>query len=226
MYSGRFWRGASIVTLLTALMLLACSGCEVVGVAANIVGPGDVPAAYAGLKGQRVAVVVWADPAVMMDHPRISADVATSLQHKFQQAQDAGVNELKGTKFLPTNQILRFQDAHPELQSDSAEQIALRLPVTRLVYVEVVSFSLHPNDSPDLSRGEAAANVKVIEVTNHKAKATYENDEISCAYPPNSPPEGLPNLDEQTVYHKSVDAMTTEVAKLFMSYEADTDTGQ
>lgn len=219
---GRSWLGASIVTLLTALMLLACGGCEVVGVAANVVGGNsDVAAAYAGLKGQRVAVLVWADAAVMMDHPRISADVANGLQHKFQQAQDAGVKELKETKFLPINQVLRFQDAHPELQSDSVGQIAVMLPLTRLVYVEVVSFSLHPNDSPDLSKGEVAVNVKVMEVANGKAKAAYENDNVSCVYPPNSPPEGLPNLDDQTVYHKSIDALTTNVAKLFMSYESD-----
>ncbi len=222
MYSGRFRRGAPIFTLLTALMLLSCGGCEVLGVAASTVSSEtEVAAAYPGLKGQKVAVMVWADAAVMMDHPRISADIATSLQNKLQQAHDAGVDELKNTKFVPVNQILRFQDAHPELQSDSAEQVAIMLPLTRLVYVEVVSFSLHPNDSPDLSRGDAAVNVKVIEVANGKAKAAYENDNVSCVYPPNSPPEGLPNLDDQTVYDKSIDALTTDIAKLFVSYESD-----
>jgi hypothetical protein len=209
------------MALLEALLLLACGGCAAVGVAANaVVGSGKILAAYPGLKGQQVAVLVWADPAIAMDHPQISADVAASLQHKFREAQDAGVAELKDTRFVSTEQILRFQDAHPELQSDSASQIALMLPATRLVYVEVVSFSIHPSESPDLSRGQAMANVKVIEVSDGKAKPAYEMDDVSGVYPSDAPPEGLPNLDDQTVYHKAVDDLTKNLAKLFISYEA------
>ena len=107
-------------------------------------GDDDVPASYAGLKGQTVGVLVWADAGIVIDHPRIFADIADSLQNKLQQAKDADVTELKGTKFLANNKVLRFQDAHPESQADSAEQIALKLPLTRLIYVEVGSLSIHP----------------------------------------------------------------------------------
>jgi len=219
------WRCAgAILKALVALALLACCACDTVGVVASkVVGEEDVPASYPGLKGQRVGVLVWADAGIVIDHPRIFADIADSLQSKLQQAKDAGVKELTDTKFLPNNQILRFQDAHPESQSDSAEQIALKLPLTRLIYVEVASLSIHPNDSLDLSRGEAVANVKVVEVADGKAKSVYENDNISGVYPPNSPPEGMPGLDDETVYHKSIDALTTELAKLFITHPSDTE---
>jgi hypothetical protein len=222
MYSPQARRAGSILKALLGLALLASSGCDAVGVVAQrVVGDPDIPAAYPGLKGQTVGVLVWADAGIVIDHPRVFADISDSLQSKLRQAKEADAKELEDTKFLPNNQVLQFQDAHPEFQSDSAEQIALKLPVTRLIYVEVASLSIHPNSSVDLSRGEAVANVKVVEITGSKAKSVYDNDNITGVYPPNSPPEGMPGLDEDTVYHKSIDALTTELAKLFITHPPD-----
>jgi hypothetical protein len=223
MYCDRSRRGGLILTALMALALLVSGGCEELGVmAGKVVGTQEVPAAYAGLQGQRIGVMVWADAGVVIDHPRIFADVANGLQNKLQQARDANVKELTGAKFVRTDLILQYQDAHPEAQSDSAEQVAAKLPLTRLIYVELASFTLHPNDSLDLSKGEAIADVKVVEVAGGKAKMAYENDNISGVYPPNAPPEGLPGLSDDKVYQKTIDALTTEIAKQFMSREADT----
>jgi hypothetical protein len=219
---GRILRSALI--LLMPLMTLMCVGCDSVGVVASkIVGDETIAPVYAGFKGQRVAIIVWADEGLTVDHPSICADVAGSLEGKLQQGVDAKVDELKGTTFLDRQRVLRFQEAHPEFQSDSAEEIALKLPATRLIYVEVQSLSLHPNESVDLSRGNVVADVKVIEIAGGKAKSAYDNDNVSCVYPPNSPPEGLPNLSDQEVYKKSVDALTTELGKLFITHPAEED---
>ena len=154
MYCDRSRRGGLILTALMALGLLVSGGCEELGVmAGKVVGTQEVPAAYAGLQGQRIGVMVWADAGVVIDHPRIFADVANGLQNKLQQARDANVKELTGASSCRTDLILQYQDAHPEAQSDSAEQVAAKLPLTRLIYVELASFTLHPNDSLDLSRG-------------------------------------------------------------------------
>jgi hypothetical protein len=219
-------RGGKIIlrTLLCLAPLgaLLCSGCEAVDiVAAKAVGIQQVAPAYKGFKGQKVAIMVWADEGTTMDHPSIRADVATSLQGKLQQGVDAKVDELSGTTFLDANRVLRFQEAHPEAQADSAEQLALLMPATRLIYVEVQSLSLHPNDAVDLTRGLAVADVRVIEVAGGKTKTGYENDNVSGTYPPNAPPEGLPNLAEDQVYHKTVDALTSELGKLFITHPVD-----
>lgn len=228
MWCGRSRRGRILpsiaLILLAALITLTCAGCDALGVVASkAVGENNVGPAYAGLKGQRVAIMVWADEGLTVDHPSICADIAGSLEDKLQQGVDAKVDELKGTTFLDIGRVLRFQEAHPESQSDSAEQIALRLPASRLIYIEVQSLSLHPNDSVDLSRGDAVADVKVIEVAGGRARGAYENDNISSVYPPSAPPEGLPNLLDEQVYRKTVDALTTQLGKLFITHPADND---
>jgi hypothetical protein len=212
----------SVLLALATLLPLTLTGCETVGgLASRAEAQRDVAASYTGLKGQTVGVLVWADAGIVIDHPRIFADIADSLQDKLKQAKDAEVSELDGTKFLSSNKVLEFQDAHPESQADSAEQVALKLPVTRLIYVEVGSLTIHPNNSLDLSRGEAVANVKVVEVSSGKARTAYENDDVTGVFPANSPPEGMPGLDDATVYHKSIDALTTELAKLFIPHPPD-----
>jgi hypothetical protein len=228
MYFNRLHPGRILLRALMSLAPLAaltCAGCDTVGVVASkVVGVPDVAPAYTGLKGQHVAIMVWADEGATVDHPSLRSDVAFSLQNKLQQGVDAKVDELKGTTFLDVSRILRYQEAHPESQSDSAEQIALRLPpATRLIYVEVQSVSLHPNEAVDLSRGQAVADIRVIEVADGVTKIGYQNDNISGVYPPHSPPEGMPGLADDEVYHKSIDALTTELGKLFIAHQSEDD---
>lgn len=216
------WRIALMI--LAPLLALTTAGCDTLGVVASkAMGEQEIAPAYAGLKGQQVAIMVWADEGVTADHPSICADVAGSLADKLQQGVDAKVGELSGTKFVSVERIIRFQQAHPETQADPAEQIAPRLPATRLIYIEIQSLSLHPNASVDLSRGQAIANVKVIEVTGSRAKNVYEDDDVTGVYPTEAPPEGLPNLADEQVYRKSVDALTTELGKLFITHPAEPD---
>ena len=210
---------------ITALvpLLLVCSGCNSeLGVAASaITGEVDVKPVYSGFKGQKVAILVWADEGITADHPRITAEVANGLQDKLQQAIDAKVDGWKGTTFFDNSAVFRYQDAHPESQSDPAEQVALQFPITRMVYVEIQSLSLHPGESMDLSRGDIVADVKVIEVNDGKSKTAYENDNVSAVFPADAPPEGLTGLDENQVYAKTLDDLTTELGKLFVPHPSE-----
>jgi hypothetical protein len=218
------WRllGAALLACGAIASLLACGGCQIAGAAVSEVqGAQQVAPAYTGFKGQSIAIMVWADDAITMDHPRISPDLAHNLQNKFREAIEAKLDEVKGATFVKTDDVVRFQEAHPEAATDSPEELALQFPATRLIYIEVVSLSLHPSDAVDLSKGQIVTDVKVVEVTNGKGKIAYENDSVSAVYPSKSPPEGTLGLDENTVYQKSVDAVSTEIAKLFMTHDSD-----
>lgn len=217
------WRlGGMLLRRLAAVSLLACGGCQILGAAtATMQQTQQVAPAYSGFKGQSVVIMVWADEAISIDHPTISADLAHNLQDKFHQAIDGKLNEVKGTTFVKTDDVVRFQEGHPEAATDSPEELATQFPATRLIYIEVVSLSLHPNDAVDLSKGQIVTDVKVVEVADGKGKVAYENDSVSAVYPTKSPPEGTLGLDENTVYEKSVDAVSTEIAKLFMTHDSD-----
>jgi len=214
--------GPWAATFLLACISAALSGCQALGVAASAV-PQSVKAAYPGLRGQRVAIMVWADHAIITDNPTLQPDLAKALQSKLQEAADADIDEVRNIQFARVDDILRFQEDHPELQSESARAIATRLPVpaTRLIYLEVADLSLHPNETVDLSRGSATLNLTVVEIAGSNPKVAYEEQNVSVVYPPKSPPEGLPGLQDAQVYHHLIDALSTALATRFVTHEAD-----
>lgn len=212
----------ALLFTITGAGLTLAAGCDALGVVTHdLAGMRTVAAAYPGLAGQKVGIMVWADGGVMMDHPTITAEIARGLQDKIRQAADAKAKDVQNITWMKADDVIRFQENHPEMATDSATEIAVHLPVTRLIYIELSDVSLHPNDAVDLTRGEISGDLQVIEITDGKAAVAYKERSIGVVYPPKAPPEGLPNLDETVVLPKAVDAFTSELAKRFVSYEED-----
>jgi hypothetical protein len=220
-------KALGLVALLgtAALALAGAGGCQAAGAIASAIPPPDTAAAYPGLKGQTVGILVWAESGTDIDHPTIEPDVAKGLQEKLQEAADAHVNEVKKIDWVRADDILSFEENHPELQADSAQDIAPKLPMklTRLIYIEIVSMSLHPVESVDLSRGTVTADLKVVELSGGNVKVAYEEEGITAVYPPNTPDEGVAGVSDAEVYQQSVDALTTQLAKRFITHESDTE---
>ena len=206
---------------LLALLALLPAGCSIFGVAAQALPEPDVPAQYAGLRGHTVAVMVWADQGVMIDFPSLRLDVATGVQSKLQQAKKGKRGELRDAKFpyVPAS-VVRFQEDHPETQQQPVTEVAPRLQVERLIYVEVESLQTRANDAVDLFRGEATASIKVIEVdpATGQARTAYEESRIAAVFPPKAPPEGLPVGGDAQMYRGTIDLLTGEIATRFFAH--------
>jgi hypothetical protein len=118
---------------------------------------------------------------------------------------------------------LEYQQNHPDIGSEAAEEVAPHLGLTRLIYIEIERFQTHPSNSPDLWRGNMIATVQVIEVKDGEAKVAYSERGVNVVSPKNCPAEGLPNLDDDAVYAATLDQFTGEVGKRFVPHEADAD---
>lgn len=207
----------------TAVLLLpTLAGCTALGVAAHAMPAPPVDAAYKGLAGQTVGVMVWADRGITIDHPTVSLELSKAIVGKLQEAEDAKLDEVKGATYVGCEQIVRFQEDHPELDGEDVLKIAPKLPpMTRLIYVEISNLSMHPNDAVDLVRGDVSTNIKVYEIADGQAVKKYEEHGLSIVYPDKCPPEGVPNLDAEECYHKSIEEMSKEVSIRFFTHEAD-----
>lgn len=211
--------------VIAACLLILCglglAGCAIAGVAANAM-PRFTAAAYNGLAGQSAGVMVDVDDATLIDWPELRLDVAAGVQDKLQQAQKAGSKELAKTTFpYPPASVVRFQREHPETRGQPLTAIAPRLGgISRLIYVEMEDFQTHPAGSLDLFRGSASARIRVVEVTDGRAKVAYE-DVVKAMYPVRAPEEGVPNADEYAIYRGTVNEFTSEIAKRFITHEAE-----
>ena len=216
-------------TCCLALLLSASGGCAVLGYAAAVIpGPGT-KARHAGLTGQKVAVMTWAERAVTYDFPMLQSDVSTGVQAKLQIAAHpkAKTEELQGTTFVDARQAYRFQKNHPELENRSLAEIAPKvgaaLGCSRLVWVEIQPFSIYDPRTPVLLKGLATMTIRVAEINGDQVKIAYEESNVPVEFP-KSAPEGVPPSDTMTptyIYKGLVDELTTQVALRFFSNPDD-----
>lgn len=199
------------------------AGCAPLGVAASKMTRTFVKPGYEDLKNQSVGVMVTVDRGTQIDHPRLQLDVAQSVQAKLQGAQANKAEELTGTTFPQTSSpaaIFAFQRNNPQLDVEPVVDVAPRLGVSRLIYVEIEAFTLNPADVLELFRGEVVGRVKVVEVTNGQAKVVFD-DLVSAAFPEDAPPDGTPNLNRITTYRGAVDQFAVAVVQRFVAYETN-----
>src|SRR4051812_33279443 len=97
-------RGSIVVRLGLMVGVAAAgvmAGCNVFGVAARMAPPPTIKAAYTGLAGQKVAVMVWTDRAMAIDWPTLQLDLARGINSRLDMAakQEKHPKELEGTTF-------------------------------------------------------------------------------------------------------------------------------
>jgi hypothetical protein len=205
--------------------LLVLPGCTLIGaIGSKVAPPVSIPAAYKGMQNQSAAIMVWAPEGTMIDFPDVRLDVAGSLQKKLEVAGKAKQKELAGLTF-PTSAaaVVRFQDAHPEVESQPVTDVAAKLGVSRVIYVEIENLQTRSDAAVELYRGSATATLKVVEVPAGGGSGTvaYEESAVAAVYPPNAREEGRPDGNDFVFYRGTVDALTTELAKRFFQHEEE-----
>jgi hypothetical protein len=216
--------------LLPTAYCLLLSGCNVIGALAQVVPHPDIAPAYTGLNNQTVGVMVWADRGVRIDYPELQAEVAKSIDGKLREGthpkdpKQKPSPELVNVQYLDPMAVVRFQADHPELEGQPSTEMATRLGVTRVIYVEIYSFETRSNLSIDLFRGTVLARLEVLEVSKDAegkktARIAYNDSNVSVSYPPHQT-EGIAGTDvtSELIYHKTVDEFATEIALRFVRH--------
>jgi len=210
----------------SALCLLPLlTGCQAIGVISQALPPPTVIPQYKGFAGQSVGVMVWADRGMRIEWEFIQLNLANVIHTNLTQAANpkAKLKEFKGTTFpvLPRS-IIRFQQDHPETDGQPITDIAPRLGVSRLIYVEVEEFSTRPDGGVELFRGDATATLRVVEIApDGTAKVVYEENEVRATWPPKAPKEGRPTIGDTRTYQGLVETLGAEIAKRFVRHGED-----
>ncbi len=207
------------ISLALLLAMAGLCGCGSLGAVLNALPLAPIQAKYKDLQGQSVAIMVWADRGIRVDFPHVQLDAANGIQSKLIKARKDNKDELKDTRFpLSAATVVRFQEDHPEWAADSIEEIAPRLKVSRVIYVEIDGLQTRSDSAVDLFRGTLTATVRVVEVTNGKARVVHTEENMRSIYPEKSPEEGIPSIGDFETYRQTVDEFTTSVANLFYTH--------
>jgi hypothetical protein len=206
------------VVLLLGLATLLPAGCNILGAAASKMPKPDIDAAYKGLGGQKVGIMVWADRnSTLIDWPQVQLHVGALLQEKLKKAA-VDSEELKGIAFpYEAASFVRYQKERPALEASSILDVAPKLGVSRLIYVEVGNLSTRAAEAFSLKLGQMDVNLKVIEIENNKAKLAFE-DQIAVQFPRKSPKEGELKYTDGQIYTGTLNEITTEMALRFIRH--------
>ncbi len=209
--------------LLLCLLLLIPTGCAAVGVLASAVPKPPVEAAYKGLHGQTVGVMVWADRGLRIDFPSIREDLASQVQSLLVAAQKEKSKDLEGTAFpVQPASIVKYQKDHPELESLPITQVAPKLRVSRLIYVEIENLTTRTSQSVVMYRGNVTASLKLVEIApDGSAKVAYEEGNIAVSYPKKSPEDGRLEGNDYAMYAGTIALLADEVAKRFVEHPSE-----
>ncbi len=199
--------GAAIMALLA--MSLFTGGCDFLGMAEqNTIGV-PVKAQYSGLKKQSVAIVVYEDASTMFSYPQaqqeVSAFVAASL-----------AKHLPKARILDYHLVLNYQNANPNWEVLPIKTIGEHFSVTRVVYIELLNYTVHSQKTNYVLQGHISAHVAVY---NMKIPGDGEvfHTNIDAVWPSAGPLPGY-NTDANTVRMNTLQRFSTELAHCFYNW--------
>ena len=174
-------------------------------------------AIYTGLRGQRCAVMVWADWRTRTEYNQIQLDTArlltSKLQEQFKSSDKDKKSEALGTHFTLPASVVRYQREHPEIYTIPVTEVAPRLNVSRLIYIELEDFSAQSAESIMILKGFAKATLRIVEVADGKAKAVFEEANITAHFPPDAPEGVMPSekVTVRAIYEGTLDLLTDKI---------------
>lgn len=207
-------------TCILLVSLSAVSGCAVLGVAANAMPQPPVPASVV-LANQSVGIMVWCDRGLRTDWPTMQKDLGAGVQARLVESQKNKAKELENVTFpFPAESFVRWTKDHPGFDAEPITEIAKRLPVTRLIYIEIVDLATRTTHAMAMYRGRATAMIKVVAVEGETAKVIHEQT-IDVHYPKHSTDDGSPDGDDERMYIGTMTELADQVALRFVSHPAD-----
>lgn len=203
-------------------LLLMLGGCNVIGAVAGKAPKPDILAAYKGLAGKSVAIWVYVDPEVHMNYPALQLDIANSVESKLKAAQkDDDLKDLIGTTFpVQPRSVVRYQREHPGVEALPITDVAPKLGVDRLIYIQVNDFSTRAPGTVAMYLGTINVTLQVVEIEKEtgKSKVAFTEPGMRLQFPRKSPAEGELNKNDTIMYVGTVDAISTELAVRFFKH--------
>jgi len=166
-------RNLPLAVFLAIPLLIPLGGCGIFSFCGHLFAPGSkektVEAEFDGLKGQRVAVVIFAQPGVDFAHPRARLDLTDAIAYELQQ-------HVTDIKVLPTATVLKFQKDHLNWDTLPRRQLAKTLGVDYVLHLGMEEYTLSDPGS-GLFRARITADANVY-----------------AASPPDMPDIGIPTV--------------------------------
>jgi hypothetical protein len=211
--SMKFKTARAIVISCASLLAM---GCAILASVEKATPENQTPA-YTNLANQSIGVMVWTQRGTRADWPSLPIDLSTLIQDKLSKST---AKDMKGATFpVQAASIVRYQNDHPGIEATPITDVAPKLGVSRLIYVEIDSFSTRSEASLQMFRGNALSTLEVIETTNTQSKVAYHEADIRSYFPPKSAPEGLLNSSDLAMYRGTINVLADQIVNRLTTHD-------
>jgi len=203
-----------VAVLLVLVMVVSGPGCVAAGFVVDAVARGPkkvkVEAAYKGLAGKRVAVLVIATAAMLFEYPEVSVKVGRAVSARI-------ATNTSGTMLVTPAQVVKFQRDNPHWDSVPGGTLAKRLGVERLVMIDLSEYSTHEPGNAHVFRGVVTGNVDVLEGDGPDPNNAVFSNLVAIRFPEGMA-VGVVAEDAPTIELGMLDAFSRAVAGLFYDH--------
>ncbi len=169
-------RGFMLAALLGSPLFL--SGCWLFAASEQMRGK-TIAAQYTGLADKSVAVVIYTDQATTNEFPAAREEIASFLAAQMRE-------HLPTARMLDYHEVINWQDDTLNWFALSEKEIGQHFSVDRVVYIELLDYSVSPNRGYGDLQGHLRANCKVYEVDT-KTTGPEWSDVVDVNYPKTRP---------------------------------------
>jgi hypothetical protein len=205
-----------IAAALTAATLCVLPGCNLLEFPMYVLFGSStvtVKAEYKGLEETRTALVIMTDSGTDFEFPYLRLDLAlmagTLMKEK--------IDELT---LVDAETIIRFQRNDLDWYRLAMTELGKRFDAQRIVYLDVIRFSILEDNSIGLLRGRAEADVRVYDMTSDKPEKPVYQTAISITYP-EQVPIPLSDTAQQQVMQRTLYMFGTELTHKFVDHKEE-----
>ena len=172
--------------------------------------PPKIDAQCTALEKQTVVVMSYASHGAQFQYPGIDNDLAKGVVRELR-------DNVKGIKLADPNEVRTWRDEHSDFE---LTDVGREFKATRVVYLEIESFTLFEQQSSLLYRGSAKVHVQVADMEKD-GEIVWETF-LEVLFPPSRP---IPSQDmsQQKFRALFMQFVTRRLSHNFFSYRPEED---
>ena len=168
--------------VITAAIAMFIGGCNILEYPLYVLFGNQtkkVKAEYTGFAEKNTAIMIMAGPDVEFEYPNATTDLALWVGHSI------GEN-VKDVRFIDQEKIDDFMREDLDWYKLSMAEIGKELGADRVLYLDLIRYTMKEEHSVNLLRGNIEADVRVYEIGADSDRAVYQT-EVSALFPEHTP---------------------------------------